>query len=189
MSNIIQNLTGKLLLAMPGMGDPRFSKAVIFICSHDGEGSMGLIINYPLPHLTLGQMFEQLNMTADATAPVSLPVLSGGPVEPSRGFMLHTSDFMQPDTISVLGKFGVSGTLDALKAAASGIGPKEMIFMLGYSGWGAGQLDQELQENAWMVTESDHELLFNTPLEDKWTRAMGRIGVNPSMLSSASGRA
>lgn len=189
MSEIIQNLTGKLLLAMPGMADPRFNKATIFICSHDKQGAMGLVVNYPLPQLALGQMFEQLHLQTDATAPISLPVLSGGPVEPSRGFMLHTSDFMQPDTISVLGKFGVSGTIDALKAVAAGVGPKEMLFMLGYSGWGAQQLEQELQDNSWMIVDADHELLFNTSAEDKWDRAMGRIGINPVMLSTVAGRA
>lgn len=189
MDQIIQNLTGKLLLAMPGMGDPRFSRAVIFVCSHDDQGAMGLIVNFPLLNLSFGQLLEQLKITPDATAPIDIPVMSGGPVETARGFMLHTSEFAQPDTIIVNDRFGVSGTLDALKAVASGIGPKEMIFMLGYAGWSAGQLDAELQENSWMIADADHELLFNTPYEDKWDSAMLRMGINPGMLSSVSGHA
>jgi putative transcriptional regulator len=189
MDPILNSLKGKLLLAMPGMGDPRFYKTVIFICDHDAKGSMGLIINQSILNITLGKLLAELQIEGDITLAKDIPVLTGGPVETARGFMLHTSDFNHKDTMLVTPQFSFSGTLEALKAVAHGQGPKELIFMLGYAGWGAGQLDQEIQENSWMVCNADHELLFNTPAEDKWDRAMGRIGVNPVMLSSASGHA
>ena len=189
MEPILNTLKGKLLLAMPGLGDPRFYKTVIFMCDHDAKGSMGLIINQSVLNITLGKLLSELQIENGHTIANDIPVLTGGPVETARGFMLHTSDFNHKDTMQVTPQFSFSGTLDALKEVANGHGPKELIFMLGYAGWGAGQLDQELQENSWMVCDADHEILFNTRAEDKWDRAMGRIGVNPVMLSTASGRA
>lgn len=189
MNEISGNLTGKLLLAMPTMTDPRFYKSVIFMCTHDESGAMGLIINQSPLNMAMSQLLNQLNIRSSHSGFLGLPVLTGGPVEPAQGFMLHTSDFERPDTIKVNEKFGVSATLEALSAAAEGRGPKEMIFALGYSGWSAGQLEAEIQENAWMVADANHELLFNTPIESKWDRAMARIGVDPVMLSTASGSA
>ncbi len=189
MDEISGNLTGKLLLAMPTMTDPRFYKAVIFMCTHDASGAMGLIINQSPLNMAMRQLLNQLEIKSEDKNLLGLPVLTGGPVEPGQGFMLHTSDFAQPETIKVNEKFGVSGTLDALRAAAEGKGPKELIFALGYSGWSAGQLDAEIQENAWMIVDANHELLFNTPIESKWERAMARLGVNPVMLSTVAGSA
>lgn len=189
MDTIIGNLTGKLLLAMPGMGDPRFYHSVVFMCAHDEKGAMGLVINHSFLNLNLGQLFEHLHMTAQENAPVTVPVLTGGPVETGRGFLLHTLDFRQADTLEVSPGFGVTGTVDALKTISSGRGPRDFLFLLGYAGWDAGQLEQEIQGNTWMVTEADHNLIFSTSIEEKWDRAMGRIGVDPSMLSSAAGRA
>jgi putative transcriptional regulator len=189
MDEISGKLTGKLLLAMPTMTDPRFYKSVIFMCTHDESGAMGLIINQSPLNMAMSQLLNQLNIQHAPSALLSLPVLTGGPVEPGQGFMLHTSDFEQPETIKVNEKFGVSGTIEALRATAEGKGPKELIFTLGYSGWSAGQLEEEIQENAWMIAEATHELLFNTPIESKWDRAMARIGVNPVMLSTVAGSA
>jgi putative transcriptional regulator len=189
MGTIAGNLTGKLLLAMPGMTDPRFYHSVIFMCAHDEKGSMGLVINHSFLNLNLGQLFEHLSMKPQENAPLTVPVLTGGPVETGRGFLLHTLDFRQSDTLEVSPGFGVTGTVDALKTIASGQGPRDFLFLLGYSGWNAGQLEQEIQSNTWMIAEADHNLIFNTGIEEKWDRAMGRIGVDPSMLSSAAGRA
>lgn len=189
MKSVFQSLKGKLLLAMPGMGDPRFYRTVIFMCDHDANGSMGLIINQSILGISLGKLLTELHIEAKGNAALDLPVLTGGPVETARGFLLHTSDFQQPETMHVTPKFSVSGTLESLKAVAEGHGPNEMIFMLGYAGWGPGQLEQEIQQNAWIIGEADHELIFNTSAEEKWDRAMGRIGVNPNMLSSVAGSA
>ncbi len=189
MDEISGNLTGKLLLAMPTMADPRFYRAAIFVCTHDESGAMGLIINQSPLNMAMGQLLDQLNIRNAPASLLRLPVLAGGPVEPGQGFMLHTSDFEQAETIKVNDKFGVSGTIEALRATAEGRGPKELIFTLGYSGWSAGQLEAEIQENAWMIAEATHELLFNTPIESKWDRAMARIGVDPVMLSTAAGSA
>ncbi len=189
MEKIFATLTGKLLLAMPGMNDPRFYHSVIFICNHDAEGSMGLIINQSNLALSLGDMLEQLHLKPKPGAPLALPVQTGGPVESGRGFLIHTLDFEQPETMKIDSRFGVTATLESLQAVADGSGPRDLLFVLGYAGWTAGQLEQELQDNAWMVAEADHEVMFNTPLEQKWDRAMGRIGVDPGMLSTSVGRA
>ena len=183
------SLKGKLLLAMPGLGDPRFYKSVIFICSHDDEGAMGLIINQVFPHMKLGELYEQLGSTRSDLAHAEQTVRIGGPVDTSRGFLLHTSDYRSPETIAVDDRFGVSGTLDALKSYAEGEGPNEMIFMLGYSGWDAGQLDREILDNSWLVIDAAHELIFNTETSECWDRAMLRAGVDPARLSGNAGHA
>ena len=186
-------LAGRLLLAMPQMGDPRFYKAVIFICAHDAEGAMGLVVNQALPGLDLRQLLQQmkidLHANNDAGQQKNLPVMSGGPVEAARGFILHSSDFKRPDTIKVCEDICVTGTIDALKTIATGEGPDKMLFVLGYAGWGAGQLDQEMQQNAWLVTDADHDLIFGPGTDEKWERAVRKIGIDPAMLSGNAGRA
>lgn len=184
-------LNGKILLAMPGMGDPRFHRAVILICAHDGNGAMGLVVNHPLPGIMMGQLLEQLNIPLEpaAFALKGFPVLAGGPVENVRGFILHSGDFRQKDTVHINDEIGVTGTIDGLRAVASGNGPRKMIFALGYSGWSAGQLDQEIQDNAWLVSDADSNLIFSTPAEDKWDCAIRKMGVDPAMLSGDVGRA
>jgi putative transcriptional regulator len=183
-------LTGKLLLAMPGMGDPRFQRAVIFLCAHDANGAMGLVINHIMPGVDFDMLLDQLNIDAAAPrTPTHIKVLSGGPVEAARGFILHSDEYSQKDTIRIDGKFGVTGTIDALRAIAEGKGPKEMLFILGYAGWGAGQLDKELQDNAWLVADAAPDLIFNADADDKWTLAIRQIGVDPAMLSGDTGRA
>lgn len=186
---IVSNLAGKLLLAMPNMSDPRFYRSAIFMCTHDEDGAMGLIINHALLNLTLGQLMEQLKVPTTQHPLLATPVLAGGPVESGRGFIIHTPDFNQPETMHINSHFSVTGTVDALQLVGAGLGPKELVFVLGYAGWTAGQLEAEIQENAWMVAEADHEIIFNTPIEQKWDRAMGRIGVDPGMLSTTSGHA
>ena len=183
------SLTGKLLLAMPSMGDPRFHKAVIFMCSDNEEGAMGIVLNQQLPGMILGDLFQEIGCEIKTPGHADLPVLMGGPVESSRGFLLHTMDYDSAETIRVNDKYGVSGTLEALRSFAEGRGPQDMVFALGYAGWGAGQLEQEMLDNAWLVVEADHELIFNTGILDRWDRAMSRHGIDPARLSGSAGHA
>ena len=188
-------LVGKLLLAMPSMADTRFHKAVIFMCAHDDKGSMGLVINHPMPDVEFTQLVAQLNVGDDGVAsldntPLSdLPVMSGGPVESGRGFVLHSSDFSQRDTVRVHGGIHVTGTIDALREIVQGRGPEQMLFALGYAGWDAGQLEREIQENTWLITDATPDLVFDIDAAKKWDCAVQRMGVNPVMLSGVSGRA
>jgi putative transcriptional regulator len=180
-------LTGRLLLAMPQMGDPRFHRAVIFMCAHDENGAMGLVLNNVMPGLDLSELLGQLNIDRQPATPAA-PVMNGGPVESARGFVLHSTDFTQPETVRVGPELGVTGTIEALRAIAAGDGPQKMLFMLGYAGWGAGQLDRELQQNAWLVTDADAEIIFGDA-ERKWDRAVRKIGIDPAMLSGDAGHA
>lgn len=186
------DLSGKFLLAMPGMGDPRFHKAVILVCAHDDNGAMGLVINHMLPGIDLENLLGQLNITAPAGKPnpvSGIAVMSGGPVDNVRGFIIHTPEFHQQDTVRINGEISVTGTVDALRAVASGEGPQQMIFVLGYAGWGPGQLDQELQDNAWLVFDAIPEIIFETESDKKWDAVVRRMGIDPIMLSSTVGRA
>lgn len=189
----MNSLAGKFLLAMPGMGDPRFHKAVVLVCAHDDNGAMGLVINNTLPGIGMAALLKQLNIVADNPAAedsaLDIPVMNGGPVENARGFILHSSEFRQADTIRISEDISVTGTIDALRAVAAGNGPKEMIFILGYSGWTAGQLDQEIQDNAWLVFDADPAVIFDTRAEQKWDAVIRKMGIDPAMLSSNMGRA
>jgi putative transcriptional regulator len=185
-------MAGKLLLAMPSMGDFRFEKSVIYICAHDDQGAMGLVINNPLPDLDFQELLDQLKVTSDIKIDIealNVPVMNGGPVEGARGFLLHSSDFSGEDTIQVDSKIHVTGTLDALKEVAKGNGPKERLFILGYAGWTAGQLDQELQQNSWLIVDADPDLVFHEDQNEKWLMALKKLGIDPSMLSATGGRA
>lgn len=188
----IQGLAGKLLLAMPGMGDPRFHKAVIFICSHDRDGAMGLVINHILSDVDMGSLLEQLNIkTEERTQNITndIPVMSGGPVETARGFILHSLDFKQQDTIIINDHFGVTGTIDALKTISEGSGPDDMLFVLGYAGWSPGQLDEEMRQNAWLTIDADHHVVFETEPANIWEKAIAKLGIDPAMLSGEGGTA
>lgn len=184
-------LAGRLLLAMPHMSDARFHRAVIFMSAHDTNGAIGIVVNHPIPVMTFKSLLDQFDITISGQARLGLadyPVLAGGPMEPTRGFMIHSKDFVTNDTVQA-GNMAISGTLAALKSVAQGIGPKEMRFALGFAGWSAGQLEQEIQDNAWMVVPATHELIFRTAPELMWQSAFATLGVNPSLLSSHAGRA
>lgn len=177
---------------MPNMGDPRFHRAVILICAHDDNGAMGLQINQPLPGLNFPQMLDQLNIhgpESNHSGVSDILVLGGGPVENTRGFLLHDYKFRHNETIPVTDDIAVTGTIDALRDVAVGKGPKKMVFVLGYSGWTAGQLDQEIQENVWLVMDADRDVVFTVPVEDKWTYGIRALGVDLAMLSGEAGRA
>lgn len=181
-------LEGQLILAMPGMTDPRFERAAIFLCSHSHEGAMGLVINRHLLSLTFSELLEQLEI--DVNGPVlDIPVHAGGPVETGRGFVLHTADYVQDSTLVVSETVALTATVDILKAIAEGGGPRHRILALGYAGWAPGQLEHEIQENGWLSCPADEELVFATEPDDMWPRAMAMMGIDVSMLSSLSGHA
>jgi len=181
-------LTGKLLLAMPSMTDERFDRSVIYICSHDELGAMGLVISQPLEALSFKGLLDNLEIEANETPP-NITVHQGGPVEPGRGFVLHSADYVQESTLVTSETLALTATVDILRAIAADEGPKHHLIALGYAGWGAGQLEQEIQANAWLTADAEDEIIFYTELEDKWSRTMAMLGINVSMLSAEAGHA
>jgi putative transcriptional regulator len=182
-------LGGKLLIATPGIGDPRFDRAVILICDHSPEHAMGIIVNKPVEGLRLPELFGQLEIDGGGPVP-DRPVLVGGPVEPERGFVLHTRDYERDSTtLPVSAHIGLTATQDVLEAMASAAPPQRSLLALGYAGWGAGQLESELAANAWLVAEMDEALVFDTDDADKWACALDLLGVTPEHLSALSGHA
>jgi putative transcriptional regulator len=182
-------LDGKILLAMPNMADTRFDRSVIYVCSHDESGAMGIVINNSFDNLTFSDLLDQLDIEIEGSEVPDLVMHSGGPVEPGRGFVLHSADYVQESTLVVSERLALTATVDILRAIAHGVGPHHHILALGYAGWGAGQLEKEIQENSWLTAEADDEIIFNTDLEQKWPRTMAMLGINISMLSSESGHA
>lgn len=183
------DLTGKLLIAMPGMGDMRFQAALILVCAHSDDGAMGLIVNKPTADVRLFDLFEQLSIT-QTDAATDQPVHIGGPVEHARGFVLHGTDYESPvNTLQVPGGFGMTATQDVLEAMAQGQGPDRALVMLGYAGWGAGQLEDELAQNGWLTCEASERLVFDTPDARKWEAALTSLGIDAVTLSSTAGRA
>lgn len=183
------NLTGKLLIAMPGMGDPRFDQSVVLICAHSPEGAMGLIVNKPTQEVMLEDMLDQLSI-AHGPESRQMGVSFGGPVEPGRGFVLHSLDYVSfVNTLKVEGKFGMTATMDILEALAGGKGPERALVVIGYAGWGPGQLEEELAQNAWLTCDADMELVFDLPDQSKWDGALKSLGISPLLLSSEAGHA
>lgn len=184
------SLAGKLLIAMPSIGDPRFQKAVIFMCAHDDKGAMGFMVNHSMPEVTFEKIIDQTGIKSDIIVDVPpIEVLHGGPVEKTRGFLLHSTDFNMKDTVEIDQNYAITGTLNALEDIIGGRGPKDMLFVLGHAGWEAGQLDRELQQNAWIVAEASPDLVFQAALDDKWTLALRSLGIDPGMLSGTMGTA
>jgi len=186
---------GQLLVAMPGMSDKRFQRSVIYMCAHSEAGAMGLIINQKASELRFPKLLEQLNLACkqDEQMPPKvreMDVHLGGPVETSRGFVLHSSDYHVADTTLTIGRsFCLTATIDILKAMAVGKGPDRALLALGYSGWAAGQLENEIQANGWLTCPADMDLVFDRNLENKYERAMSKIGINLLHLSPTAGRA
>ncbi len=184
------DMTGKLIIAMPGMGDPRFERSVIYICAHSPEnGALGLIVNKPAPDLMLGDLLEQLEIP---TGPASrdIHVHFGGPVELGRGFVLHSPDYSASEaTLGIDGRFSMTATQEILRALADGTGPASAMLLLGYSGWAPGQLEAEILADGWLVAEASPELVFSMAADEKWTAALAGIGVDPKSLSPVAGRA
>lgn len=186
----LQSLAGRLLVAMPGIGDPRFEHAVILVCAHGADHAMGLRIDRPAPGVQLNAVLTRLEVGAALPAG-DQPVLMGGPVERERGFVLHTDDWMAPGSSSPFGEgLALTGTREALTAMTdAATGPRRSILLLGYAGWGEGQLEEELADNVWLTAEADLDLLFDTDFGTKWARALAGLGVDAAQLSSQSGTA
>ncbi len=181
-------LTGQLLLAMPAMEDERFTRSVVYICAHTADGAMGLIINRLNSSISFPALLNQLGISTEADVP-NIQIFGGGPVEVGRGFVLHSADYVQDSTLVVSETIALTATVDVLSAIAEQRGPRSNLIALGYAGWGPGQLEAEIQNNGWLTVEADEQLVFNTDINMKWPRAMAKIGVNISMLSTDAGHA
>jgi putative transcriptional regulator len=180
-------LTGQFLLAMPGIGDPRFERAVIAMCAHDGEGALGIGIGETIDGLGLHTLLRQFEI--DPGDAPDAAVHFGGPVEPRRGFVLHSTDWGGQDTVDVGGRWALSGTIDVLRAIAEGKGPNQWLVALGYAGWGEGQLDAEMTRHGWFSTDSTPGLLYDVNAEDRWEVGFAGAGIDPRMLASSAGTA
>jgi putative transcriptional regulator len=189
-------LDGQLLIAMPVMGDPRFERSVIYLCAHSSEGAMGIIVNRPAGSIDFPELLVQLDIIKEDDQ-IKLPenaetmkVLKGGPVDTGRGFVLHSSDFyIENATLRIDDGICLTATVDILKAIAKGSGPKHAILALGYAGWAPGQLENEIQGNGWLHCDADQDLIFGGDVEEKYTRALRKIGIDPGMLSNDAGHA
>src|SRR5712675_1348072 len=180
-------LDGQLLIAMPVMGDPRFERSVIYLCAHSSEGAMGIIVNHPAGSIDFPGLLVQLDIIKTAD---QMKVLKGGPVDTGRGFVLHSSDFfIQDATLNIDDGICLTATVDILKAIAKGAGPKHAILALGYAGWAPGQLETEIQDNGWLHCDADPDLIFGGDIEEKYIRALRKIGIDPGMLSNEAGHA
>jgi putative transcriptional regulator len=189
-------LVGRFLVAAPSMPDERFQKSVVFICKHDDDGALGIIVNNKVDDLPLGQVYKQLGIEVSPSA-AERPVLFGGPVEPSRGLVLHSADYKREETLLIDGGMALTASLEILKDMADGSGPKNAWLALGHSGWAPGQLDREMQDNAWLVVDGDADLVFDADFAAKWQRALDRLGgrggpggrFDPASFSHQTGRA
>jgi putative transcriptional regulator len=181
-------LGGQILIAMPGMQDPRFAKSVICICAHSPEGAMGIVLNRPLEGLSFDDLLKQLGL--EPVPPQRrIRQHQGGPVEGGRGFVLHTADWSSEQSLAVTGDLVLTASVDILKAIAGGGGPRLGLLALGYAGWGPGQLEAEIQANAWLSVPADEALLFGESPGDKWLQAMAKLKIDPLLLSGAAGHA
>lgn len=182
-------LSGQLLIAMPGIGDPRFERSLILVCAHDPQHAMGIALNRPVEGLTVPDLLERLEIKTSAELEEDL-VLMGGPVEVERGFVLHTDDYHAEYSVDVDGGLALTTTREVLEAMGADSGhPRKAILALGYSGWGAGQLEREIRENVWLTVDADEALVFDDDYDTKWSRALGKLGVDPQFLSSEAGQA
>jgi len=180
-------LSGQLLLSMPGMADPRFERVVIAMCVHDAESALGLIVNRVRDDIDVRSLLEQLDV--DPGIAPAVPVFAGGPVEPGRGFVLHSPEYEGQSTLSVAGRWALTATLDILRDIAAGKGPKRWLIALGYAGWGPGQLDEEMTRHGWFAVPGRSELLFDAPIESRWTSAFAGAGIDVGLLSASAGHA
>ena len=181
-------LDGQLLVAMPTMTDPRFERSVIYMCAHTAEGAMGLVVNKELDTLTFPELLEQIGIEP-VHVEDQIRVHFGGPVESGRGFVLHSADYVHDGTLMVDENIALTASVDILRAIAEGAGPRDRLLVLGYAGWGAGQLESEIQANGWLHVTPDRDLVFDGHLDTKWERAMAKLGVDFNMLSGDIGHA
>ena len=187
MKNAVTSLAGQLLVAMPQMQDRRFERSVVFLCAHNEEGAMGLVINKIIDNVTLPELLDKLGIPAQGLSGLSR-VHAGGPVEEGRGFVLHSDDYVEENTL-VVGRMALTATLDILRAIGRGKGPRRSMLALGYAGWGPGQLDAEMSDNGWLHVPADEGIVFDEEVADKWQRALGKLGIDPLALSGDAGHA
>jgi putative transcriptional regulator len=183
-------LTGQMLIAMPGIGDPRFERALLLVCAHDPTHAMGLAVNRPVEGMSLADLLKRLEVKSTAHVPHH-DVLIGGPVERERGFVLHTNDYSAGETSLPVGEtLTITATREVLEAIADPLkAPRRALLALGYAGWGAGQLEHEIRDNVWLTCPADEDLIFDDDHLTKWSRALAKIGVDPKRLSFAAGQA
>lgn len=186
-------LTNRLLIATPQMGDPRFKNAVIYVCSHDRSGAMGIVINKQIVKsggaLQLSDMLSNIGIEGDVRV-ADTPVLEGGPVDIDRGFVLHSADYFKSETSLILSDtLTLTSTKDVLEALVQDEAPERAMLAVGYSGWSAGQIERELQDNAWIVADANEAIIFDTDLDGKWVKALASLGIKPEMLSGIGGSA
>jgi putative transcriptional regulator len=181
-------LSGQLLVAMPNMQDPRFARTVICLCAHSPDGAMGIVLNKPMPGMSFDDLMKQLDVAPTPPAR-RIRLMQGGPVEGGRGFVLHTADWETEGSLRVSGEIALTASVDILKAIAGGGGPTEGLLALGYAGWGPGQLEDEIQRNAWLSVPADKALLFEEAPERLWREALARLRIDPAALSVSAGRA
>ncbi len=183
------NLAGKLLIAMPDMGDPRFAQSVIYMCAHSDDGGMGLIVNKPQVDIQFGDLLDQLGIDR-APGVRDIRVHFGGPVDHARGFVLHSIDYRSEiGTLQVDDRIGMTATMDVLEDIGKGKGPKASMLALGYAGWGPGQLESEIAQNGWLTCDPRDDIVFGRANEHKWTAALKVLGIDPLLLSATAGRA
>jgi putative transcriptional regulator len=180
-------LEGRCLIAMPSMGDERFMRTIVYMCAHNEDGAMGLVVNKPLDDLSFCDLLTQLGIDQGPEAK-RIRLHFGGPVETGRGFVLHSDDYSNDGTLPIAEGVSLTATVDVLRAMAHGSGPRKSLLALGYAGWAPGQLDAEIQRNGWLTCEADEELIFGPNLDTKWNKALGKIGIDPVMLSSDTGQ-
>ena len=193
MSGDAINLTNQFLIAMPGMADENFSRTVIYLCEHSKNGALGLVINRPTD-ITLKNLFEKVELSLDRDELAGQPVFFGGPVQTERGFVLHektgTDQSPYTSTLSIAGgELEMTTSKDVLEALANGAGPRRLMVTLGYSGWSAGQLEEEISRNGWLTVDADPKVIFDTPVEERYQRALSLLGFDPLMLSQEAGHA
>jgi putative transcriptional regulator len=188
MTAVPRFLSGQFLLSMPGMGDERFARAVIAMCVHDEDSALGLVVNHVRPDIEVRDLLDQLDVDP-GVLPAGVPVFAGGPVEPGRGFVLHSPEYEGQSTLNVAGRWALTATLDILRDIASNKGPARWLIALGYAGWGPGQLEDELGGHGWHTTVAADDLIFKVPVAERWPRAFAEAGIDVNQLSSLAGNA
>lgn len=181
-------LTGQFLISAPHIQDPRFERVVIYVCGHDGQGAMGIIVNKQLGDLTLAGLLAHLHLPQDRLEE-DLPIYCGGPVDPGRGFILHSDDYQLPGTLFLGNQVALTATLEILQSISEGGGPEHCLLAMGYVEWDAGQLDEELQSPRWILGRANPSLLFHTTAESKWLSSLTNLGLSPERFSEEAGRA
>ena len=187
--NSIEHLAHQFLIAMPNLQDPTFHQTVMYICQHDASGAIGIIINRPMQSVKLKEIFEQIGITSNNTVANELPVLFGGPVQQERGFILHTTQGEWNSSLELADRISVTTSKDILEAIANDKGPEQVIIALGYAGWSAGQLENEIKENTWILAPVNKDIIFDLPFSERWQAAAALIGVDIRSISDATGHA